>query len=887
MKKTEPTSSAKSVPRAVRVLRGVLIGLLALVLLLAAWLGFSTVNRAKALSVLPTGGGLYLHTESLWNAVNPLMDLQAADLLLSDPAFAQLAHFRSTFMQFRASPLRSNRLVALLASRRVDVALYGGEDGARSFVAAIDMSYLSAFTRTAPLYAALLRVQGLTYVPDSTPSYFYYAADGVELYAKPVKNLLVISSDYKLFKYAVLADNAAFYGQKERALLSERPAQSVRVLADAKQLAALSQAAESPLLGQLLPLLAPDSLTMLSFNITDAEVQVTARVPLSEAAAEQPLLARASTMPPLLARLGDTVQYYTILNAGSLSELKAAVFPYLPLEKDADALWRKADSTCRTLFSLSLDEILFSWSGTEFAAFGIEGQPMPVFAVQVRDEAKRAAIFNKVLASFLIKDDTSLILDGVRLPRIAVPAFIGSLLALFDVAVPAPYYLVSDGYIYFSVAPESLSAVHTAMQSGRRLTKHANWRAVSADQRNEASVSLYYNLERSVPFFLRSDALYAKVLQLYTIGRADLRLRNGEAVIQLHAAARRAGDVRALSGFPMALEGRATSPLVLEPGKNPAVIFWLEDGVNLRSLELSGMERRTFALGDEGMICAASEPVHKTGVVWAVTSQGAVYLLDRTLEMLPAFPVLTGETPAAAPVGYGSSLLIPLQDGNLCQVDGDGRVGIIELPVTGSLRAAPAVLGKTAAVYDKSFLGKLFLIEDGVCTNADSPIAVAGIAFGSPALLKKGASTYMAFVTQAGSLSVWQDGTLASGFPLQLDGVFSKNVVASGSYFYALSEDALLYRIGIDGSVLSVAVPDGTAKNGFLAAAEPNHNGVCNVYVCPDANVIYGFSSNLELLSGFPLAGWGEPVFADANGDRSADCFALTLDNTLAAWNVR
>ena len=59
------------------------------------------------------------------------------------------------------------------------------------------------------------------------------------------------------------------------------------------------------------------------------------------------------------------------------------------------------------------------------------------------------------------------------------------------------------------------------------------------------------------------------------------------------------------------------------------------------------------------------------------------------------------------------------------------------------------------------------------------------------------------------------------------------------------------------------------------------------VYVCADANMIYGFNDNLELLNGYPLTGWGYPVFADVNGDKVDDFISLTLDNKISVWNLR
>ena len=86
---------------------------------------------------------------------------------------------------------------------------------------------------------------------------------------------------------------------------------------------------------------------------------------------------------------------------------------------------------------------------------------------------------------------------------------------------------------------------------------------------------------------------------------------------------------------------------------------------------------------------------------------------------------------------------------------------------------------------------------------------------------------------------------------------------------------------------MSVKIPDCTAKNGYICVAKNFRKDNCGVFVCPDSNVLYGFTEGLELISGFPLVGYGIPAFADVNGDKSLDCITLSIDNKLNAWNLR
>ena len=867
----------------VRFLLFILKFILVLLILFAIWCAYSAIEKKNALALLPQDYSVYIHTDSAWKALEPLLDLQAADLLLSDEPLSQ---FRSLFMDLRSFNLRKSKLVAFAASRKVDAALYEG-NAAENFVAIIDMGVFSAFTRPAEFILPLIKIENLSHTRTELSSYFTYNNNGTLYYIKPWHNMVVVSPNPDLFDTALCANNDTSYTRAERELLTQKSKEPIRVVVDAYSLAQ-SVVGDDPLLSQFANLIDKDTLSVVSFGITDNEVSLLANVPFSVPAENSLslMMGHDSTMPALLSRLSDVVQYYTLLNAGSLEDLKNALFPYIPAEKNIDGLWKTAESLCKTFFSVSLEDLIFSWTGSEFAAMGVEGQDDPVIVLQVKDEAQRQYVFNKLISSLIINNDNSLIIDGMRIPRLQLPSFLQGILNAFNINIPLPYYIELDGYLYLSESAESLSTIYTTVNDGRRIAKNSNWQAVSKEQSALSTISLFYDLERSIPFFLRSNETFSKILQLYSIGRCDMRVSDGVLTMQLQAVSRRSGDLRQVPGFPIELSGKSGQTLLSENAKKSGAVFWVENGNEIHSLEVSSMKQYTAPLSDNCSICVS--PSEKSdGVVWGITEQGAVYLLTRELECLSPFPVITGSRPAAAASAYGTGIVFASDDDSLVFVDRTGSVKTVELNLSGSVKSEPSVSGTTVAVYDKSFTGKIFVVEDGVCVNADQPYSVAGIAFGSPAVLKTKDAQYIAFITQSGNLSVWCDGQLDSTFPKKLDGLFYVNVVASSDAFYAVSADARLYRIGLDGSVLSVDIPQSTAREGFITVADPNKNGIENIYVCADGNTIYGFTSSLELLSGFPLVGWGRPAFADVNGDNNADCFVLTINGNLNAWNLR
>lgn len=898
MKDREATGKKKKKPF-FQFLKIMGVFLLIIIMALAAWLLYSGLNRKPSLSLIPADFGLYLHTDSLWQALNPMLDLQAADILLANEEFAS---FRPLFMKLRQSKLRESKLLSLAASRPVDAGLYLKE-GKTNFVAVVDMGFFSAATRLAKIWAGRIPLgeafpEGMTLVQGSNGHYFELATESSSIFFKNHYNTVIFSSDRGLFQQSLLGNNDALYSPEDLELLTKKTGEPIQIVADAKNL--LQEATKnSPTLQKIADLMGEQTKSLVSFGITDKEINLNLQLPLDltsdyvQTEKMRTLLQKDSSLPLLLSQLGNNIQYYTILNLSPLDQLKEAVLPLLPENLDAQALWNTADSLSASFFGVNLEELIFSWTGQECAILGAEGLKSPVIAVEVREENKRQFIFEQLLSSIIVRDDTSLILNGVRLPQLQLPVFIQGLLKIFDITLPNPYYMVHNGFLYLSESPESLSSLFTAMQSGQRLSDNESWKLVSENHRKEASVSLFYDLEQETPFFLRGDNEIVQILELYSVGLLDLQIQDNNLVCQLSATAQATSHLRALPGFPKALEGKA-SQLHKFCDKTGNYIFWVENNTDLKVMDIGSMTVETKEFRSPIVVAAATEnPV--SGAIWAVTAEGAVYLLKTDLTDVPNFPQLSGSNPATAPVATELGLIQPTDDQELCFVGYQGLVERLPLELSGSIMAPPSLLKTQAAFYDKGFSGGLLVVD----LDDKSLLLrqqVFGIAYGSPALLERQKMMYLGFITQAGRLNLWRftqddnrepSANLEQVVDTSLNGVFFTNLASNSKYFFALSSEGQLFRIATDGTVISVKLPNVTARNGTITVIPDSRTEAQNIYLGVDGNVLYGFNENLELLQGFPLAGSGIPIFVDVNSDGREDCIALTIDNRLNGWNIR
>ncbi len=885
-------------------LKFLLVIFLLFVVAFAALLAFCAFDRKSAISAIPKSFSCYVKTDSAIETIDPMLDLRAADVFLSSPEFKP---FRSIFMDLRSSPLRKNKIFRKIASRPIDAALYDGafEAGKQNFLAAVNLGYLSfisrplksVFPKILPLIKPILdeNKAELGIIENENLSYFELKLDGAVYYFVPVKNLVIFSDSSDLLLMSAIVDNDVTYTDSQKKLISQK-SKDLRIIANARSLAE-SFTSQNDVLGKVVDILPADELSVVSVKFSDSDIYVDMKVPLSvesvEASSLSTILSKKSTTPEILSRMTNIVQYYTVLNAGSLEELQTSVFPILPV-KDPASMWDSANSACRFAFSMDISDLVFSWSGKEFAVLGIENQNDPVFAIQVSDEKKRQQVFDKVVDSIFINSDNSLILDGVRLPRLKLPTFLNGLLSVFGISIPKPYYMVLDDYIYFSESPEALSAIFMENDKGDSLMKVESWKTVSSGIKNDATVSLFYNLNRSVPFFLRSNAALSKVLELYTVGRFDVKIKEGEVDFVLQANADSAKDLRSVPGFPLELPADAVAKnFVVENKDNPKFVFWTgKDSIS--QLDLASLEIKTVEnVGKCELLPASSK--QKDASIWAVSSDGYVYLCDRKLEFLENFPVVLPERTVPGIAVCDEGVLVPLENGSIVLVYPNGTSSTVKMPEI-SIKAAPNVLGNTLSVYNKSFLGAIYFadLKNLSCLNTENPIEMFEIGFGSPASIVSGKKLYTAFVTQAGSLSIWEDMgaepvvTKNLGeLEMSLDSTFEGRLCASSNYLYALSTDAVLYRISLNGDLLSVKIPNASAKDAFLSVKKMEKNGDECVFVNADSNVIYGFNEELELLPGFPVVGSGNPVFADVDGDKKNEILAISLDKKVTACKLR
>jgi hypothetical protein len=855
--------------------------------------GLSFIGRIAPGDVIPDSFILYARIPNPVRLADRLLAHETLPEILGNPAFSSALPLLRAVEE---SGIIKNAAVRF-AARGV---LEGAVLGENRFLAAWDSGMLAPLLRFLPVLSGAFTIPGLYYVQAGKFSRFEYRLDSGILYIAPYRNLLVVSTDSALFE-SVLAGTSRegdIRGARRKGIGRENYDAAVLL---APELLTGMLDNQDPVIASALKNIRFTLPVELAFTIEPKQLSVSAAAgALGENDAVRKILERNSTDPSLSGFLPAGVQYATVLAAGSLKDLVEAMQAVFP--ENVSSTIRRAERSSKSLLGLSLEELLYSWTGEEFAVFGMEGRPAPVYAIQIKDEQKRQEIFNRAFGSVVLAEDISLNLDGTRIPRIRLPDFFAALVKIWGLSIPEPYYTVEGGYLFVSESAETILAAVRGIQKNDSLLKTAVWRSLVRPENGGGAFTVYYSLDRSLPFFLKGNTLVSSVLGLYRQGLLRMGFENGELRFSLTVNPGSGRGIFPAAGFPLDLAGKTGNRVYATVySQGLSRVFFTRDNFAV-AVDPADMTIRELDAGNPLWVIPALglHPRSPTEAsVWVVTTQGRVTLANGDMKALRGFPLATGLRLSAPPASWEGKLFLSDEEGNIHVIDGKGTQNLWGTGFSAALRSPPAFF-KTensayAALYPKRFLGEIWLLDAEGTALPGWPVPSGGIAFGSPLLFtsensrEKKETLLAAFVTQAGEFSVYNENAeMLPGFPLELPGVFYLQPVWDGEAFWLVSSEGLLCRVTLDGQILSQTIPDLSVKEeGYITTADVDGDKIPEIFFSGEGNALYGYTRNFSSLDGFPLPIWGRPSFQDLNGNGKSECTGMGLDNRLYRWHFR
>jgi len=860
------------------------------VFLVLLWTGISQIGRISPEAVIPDSAYLRL---SISNPIKLLDGILSHDSLHEITEVPALTQALPALKSLEESSVFKNGFVRFIARGKTEAALLPSKTGASGaqpsnvFLAAMDMGFLSPVLSILPAFSGFIDIPNLYYVKSGSSSRFEYRMEDKTLFIGHYKNLLVISDNSAVFEScSVVQKDAA----KEKKFTSLDSSSYDAVLLLEPEFIASLLSGQDEEIEALLNQIEFDSLVEAGISVYPKKIELRLIAPLSSKQAALNSLLGQKPLAPVLEERLPASQYATILSAGTLEELYRAALVFSPGLEDT---LKKTESSARAILGLTLNDLLFSWTGNEFAVVGMEGLPHPVYVIQIKDEKKRQAVFDKAFSSLFLDENVKLNLDGTRIPRIEVPEFLQSLLRRWNLYLPSPYYIINKDYIMISESAQALLSALRAMQRNDVLPKTAAWRETGGGKAAASAFSLYYSLDRSTPFFLRNNTILSGFLGIYRQGLVRVNINKGMVDISLVLVPGSGNGVSPVKGYPLEIGGNPSNKIYLSGGgENSRFLF--TNGNSAVSVNPADNTITEFAAQSSIWAVPAD-----SAFAWTVSAQGRVTLINGGMEIEKGFPVLTGIRLSAPPISYNGKLYLCGEDGKVYTVDADGKQNVWESTFNSPLRSPPAFFAVQsdravrhyAAVYPKSFFGEIWLLDLNGRAFPDWPVSISsgsdfGIGFGSPLLFAPNESVYAAFVSQAGELFVFDENAApVLPFPVQLEGVFYQQPVFDGEFLWLACADGNLFRVSLAGEILCQQIPAFSVKEeGFIAVFDCDGDKIPEIFITGEGNALHAYSRNFRSLEGFPLPVWGHPLFIEAQGKKKAEIAGMGMDRRLYRW---
>jgi len=882
-----------------KVLKIILIVLCVLAVLAAAWTAFSLIGRISAASLIPDSASAHVSISDPIRFLDGVLAHETLDDISALPALAQAG---AVINMLKENPLLKNKMLRLAARGNLELALLSAEAGSGTLAAAWDLGFFSPLLRLLPLISGFIKVPNLYYVQAGANSRFEYRTEQMTLYIGPYRNLLFITNSSALFESRSTLYYKSLAASIDGFNIIEASEFDAALLLSNEFVGSLLSA-QDPGIAELLANIEFDSNVEAGISVYQKKIEFRLVAPVSSRRSSLSLLlGQRSQTPGMSERIPADTQYATVLSAGTLNELYQAALVYSP---DLDNLLKTADTSSRLVLGLTLDDLLFSWMGNEFAAFGMEGRPHPVYAIQIANERKRQEVFDKAFRSIVLNEDVRLNLDGTRIPRIEIPAFLQNLLRKWNIFLPSPYYIIYRDFLLASESAEALLSAMRSMQRNEVLPGTEDWRNISSGISSTSAFSLYYSLDLSVPFFLRKNTALSAFLSLYRQGLVNISFNRGIIDVSLSLVPGSGNGIALVSGYPLDIgisSGGTLSNRVYGAGNGEKRRVFFANGDTTVSVNLA--DNSIHELPGQGTHWVVPAEGRDEVSAWIVSDRGRITLVNEELEPLAGFPIISGLRLSAPPAAYEGKLYLCDESGKVVVVDDKGGQRVWETSFFAAVRSPPSFLTISgsggavsyATVYPKSFFGEIWLLDANgkVLPNWPAPTSVgdeagSGIGFGSPLLFAHNERVYVAFVNQAGQFLVYDENAdLVQPFPLNLDGIFYVQPVFDGEFLWLTSSDGNFFRVSLSGEVLYQKISGfSVMEEGYIMIFKTGGGLAPEVFITGEGNAMHAYTRNFRSLEGFPLPVWGKPLFIPAQSGRKAEIVGIGMDRRLYRWQFK
>lgn len=879
--------------RFLKILFGFVVSFLAIGMI---WVLYCVITKTKIEKHVKENFSFYASAPSVSKLVKETLELQALDQAFASSASKDIYALIKTL---RANDFISSGLFSFLANIRADIAVYSNEQNISDVYIFADLGFRSSLSRLLPLVLKIkphlfidLGFEEIEAQRDAKGQYFKYKLNEDNyVLIRIYKNLIIAKLSMAKAKdipndfVEVLNENDYKFRKVLIEDLKKSKTGTINILADLN-FTKPTISASNKILENILKEITFTERSNINFELKNDSIKISGDLKLhSDNEKIKNILSNRASVPKVLNRIPETIQYFTLLNFSSPDELLKNLDPFLTGE--IKKAYTNADKMSKTLLRAKLDDLLLSWLGEEVGVFALDSVSSPVVFASIKNKQKCNAFFDKLFASSLIDQSSTTVVDNIRVSRIVFPPAISFLLKMFGVDLPRPFYFIDGDFVFFSDSAEGIARYKILYSDGKVITKSEKIKKMLKNISSESSFLLYYDLDRSVPFFLQNNKTLSDLLSHYGTGLLSFKLMDEQkSRFDLYAVQKTRQALKRVSNFPKQVSGQLYGKLHSAITKSGTPYLFWSTGEKIFSYNLTSDTIQDFRT-DSNTLLTLELDGNKLKAVWALSKNGTVYKMDENLKSTIS-PILTSYKSVSEAVILNDTAIFSRQDKpQLVIVKQDGEVSLSE-ELVGQMTKSPVVCGKdTIIALPRSFDSQAYIFTNNGESLSGS-IELDGIATVKPLVFDK----YLACFTEAGFFTLYElskNGEATQvyekdlGFSIRVQPVYSKTSKA----IFVLDIEGNLRMLNIDGSQkLSVKVPN-IDDNMQITLYDITGDKVDDVFVSGGGNAIYAYSSELTALDGFPISGMSNPVFVDTNADGIEDILSFGVDSKISAFEGR
>ncbi len=843
----------------------------------------------------------YIKIDSLMDTYNSLVDLRASDVILSK---TELKDIYKTILDIRSTKILKNKFLAKLINLKANIIIKKDY----SPILLFDLGYKSIITRSSQFMTKFMGNHNkfsLEKLNSKNNIYqLHLKTYNRVLYISVCKNLLFVAFNKEDIDYLYETKQKAnniYYDENFKFIKNKTKNFGMADIYFNTNEVFQPLFLSSYKVNKIINKFKYNTNTAISMNITNEDFLLNTYTSYYTTDKKiNDFIWNESGKLDVVDYLPNDTNLYSGIKIKSFEEFYK-VFLYLN-ERQYDEKIKTIDKSSKLLFGLGIEEIIFSWIGTEIGAYTSDISTHPVVFLKIKNKKKLETVLKKVTKSIVLKEESKIIYNDVNLKKISIRNFLQPIIEIFIKGLDTPYYKIIDNYIFFSMDPATLANLEKKYNDKLTITSDKVYKSISSKIKNKANIFLYFNMTEKIPNFLKMNKILPDILKLYEKGILTINFDNTNLEIDIAAAGVNIRKAKNFPGYPQQLEHNITSPILCKniTGSSVEELIYTTKNEKLFITNFNNNPIKNFPVSLNGI--SNNAPIltnfnnDKNLYIFVFTDKGYLHSFDTKGNEKLSYPIETDFKDSFYPVYFNGSLLFYSNKEKKLFIFKNEKFTEINNEITSPLLSPVTVYNNILAFYPKSFSGTINLINSNGNPVKGWPKEAGGIGFGSPVINRIGNEHIgsVIFMTQKGDLNIWKlDGNKKDGFPLKFSGVYYTQPVVgnvdskSDREIVTLDKNGNISIISGNGSIiLSKEIKEANSKENKILLFDINNDNINEIFIYGGSNNIIALDSKLNILPGFPVKGNTKPSFTDFDSDGQYEMVVAGVDKFIYVYTI-